>query len=204
MKFVTKSYHWTICWKVYENSLPGLQVLVSLWFLCPEFTGFMHSQCEEVGSALLFLMKWQRGPQMSWYPHQWFWIWRLLLTQLDASDECISWNNLCGFKGKIEAVNLLWYTPIRDAISWNSKIALYFMVKHFCGSLNFFDEMQIVEVVATEVTLNSVFCDCRNRCIGDWQDSVSLKVNQHKFEGYFGNALVDMYVKCGVSSAAAF
>lgn len=92
----------------------------------------------------------------------------------------------------------------RDAVSWNSMISGYVKIKDYAGALVLFGEMQIAEVEATEVTLISVLGACAETGALEMGRKIheSLKENKYRIEGYLGNALVDMYAKCGNLSFA--
>ncbi|XP_057456633.1 pentatricopeptide repeat-containing protein At5g15300-like [Lotus japonicus] len=92
----------------------------------------------------------------------------------------------------------------RDAVSWNSMIAGCVSVKDYAGVLGLFSEMQNAEVKPTEVTLISVLGACAETGALEMGEKIheSLRVCEHKIEGYLGNALVNMYCKCGNLSSA--
>ncbi|KAF4349521.1 hypothetical protein F8388_024931 [Cannabis sativa] len=94
--------------------------------------------------------------------------------------------------------------PERDAVSWNSIIAAYVQAKNYDGALNLFREMQDSKVEATEVTLISILGACAKTGALDigTEIHVSLVKKCYKVEGYLGNALVDMYAKCGKLNSA--
>ncbi|KAF4351029.1 hypothetical protein G4B88_028829 [Cannabis sativa] len=94
--------------------------------------------------------------------------------------------------------------PERDAVSWNSIIAAYVQAKNYDGALNLFGEMQDSKVEATEVTLISILGACAKTGALDigTEIHVSLVKKCYKVEGYLGNALVDMYAKCGKLNSA--
>ncbi|KQJ89449.1 pentatricopeptide repeat-containing protein At4g18840-like [Brachypodium distachyon] len=89
--------------------------------------------------------------------------------------------------------------PGRNAVSWNSLIGGYAKLGRCAQALEVFQEMQDGGVEPTELTLVSVLGACAE--IGD----LELWKGVHSYidskgvaaDGYVGNALVDMYVKCG-------
>lgn len=120
----------------------------------------------------------------------------------------VSWNTLLARHVRlheIEAAKKLFKEmPERDAVSWNSMIAGYIEVKDYDGASNLFREMQISKVEATEVTLISILGACAETGALEIGMEIhkSLKGRKYKMEGYLGNALVDMYAKCGKLSSA--
>ncbi|KQJ89461.1 pentatricopeptide repeat-containing protein At4g18840 [Brachypodium distachyon] len=89
--------------------------------------------------------------------------------------------------------------PGRDAVSWNSLIGGYTKLGRYVQALEVFREMQDSGVEPTELTLVSVLGACAE--IGE----LELGKGVHGYigskgvvaDGYVGNALVDMYAKCG-------
>lgn len=130
------------------------------------------------------------------------------LIELMPEKNVVSWNTLIARhvrSGNIEAARKVFREmPERDAVSWNSMIAGYVQVKDYAGALAFFDEMQIAEVEATEVTLTSVLGACAETGALEMGRKIheSLKEKNYKIEGYLGNAIVDTYAKCGNLSLA--
>ncbi|XP_062084065.1 pentatricopeptide repeat-containing protein At5g15300-like [Humulus lupulus] len=120
----------------------------------------------------------------------------------------VSWNTLLSRNvrlGKIEAAKELFQEmPERDAVSWNSIIAANVQAKDYDGALNLFREMQVSKVEATEVTLISILGACAETGALDIGTEIheSLVKKRYKIEGYLGNALVDMYAKCGKLNSA--
>ena len=94
--------------------------------------------------------------------------------------------------------------PQRDAVSWNSLIAGCVSVKDYEGAMGLFSEMQNAEVRPTEVTLISVLGACAETGALEMGSKIheSLKACGHKIEGYLGNALLNMYSKCGKLNSA--
>ncbi|MQL85232.1 hypothetical protein Taro_017758 [Colocasia esculenta] len=89
--------------------------------------------------------------------------------------------------------------PERDTISWNSMITGYSQVKDYAGALELFNQMQSQSVEPTEMTVVSVLHACAE--IGALETGRRIhsymKRNGFKVEGIMGNALLDMYAKCG-------
>ena len=130
------------------------------------------------------------------------------LLELMPHKNVVAWNTLIARHVRlrdIEAARRVFQEmPERDAVSWNTLIAGYVQVKNYAGALALFSEMQISEVEATEVTLISVLGACAETGALEIGRKIhkSLKEKKYKVEGYLGNALVDMYAKCGNLSLA--
>ncbi|KAF5208231.1 Pentatricopeptide repeat-containing protein [Thalictrum thalictroides] len=120
----------------------------------------------------------------------------------------VSWNALIGRLVKVgdigAASRVFVEMPERDVVSWNSMISGYVQSKDYKRALDLFREMQISGVEVTEVTLTSVLGACAET--GDLMIGREihefLKQKQLTIEGYLGNALVDMYAKCGSLNTA--
>lgn len=120
----------------------------------------------------------------------------------------VSWNTVIARYiklGNVEAARRVFqFMPERDVVSWNSVIAGCVSVKDYEGALALFSEMQNAEVQPTQVTLISVLGACAETGALEVGKKIheSLKSREHKIEGYLGNALLNMYAKCGCLSSA--
>ncbi|KAI4307573.1 hypothetical protein L6164_030745 [Bauhinia variegata] len=120
----------------------------------------------------------------------------------------VSWNTLIARYmrlGDIQAARRVFESmPERDAISWNSMIAGCVSGKNYAGALSIFSEMLNAKVKPTEVTLITILGACAETGSLEIGRKIhqSLKEGEYRIEGYLGNALVDMYAKCGNLSAA--
>lgn len=89
--------------------------------------------------------------------------------------------------------------PVKNVVSWNSMISGLVQQGEFKESLNVFRKMQCIGVKPDDVTLVAVLNSCANLGIlelGKWVHAYVDK-NHIKADGFIGNALVDMYSKCG-------
>ncbi|KAM1018685.1 hypothetical protein FF1_040148 [Malus domestica] len=89
--------------------------------------------------------------------------------------------------------------PVRNVVSWNSMIAGLAHQGKFKEALDAFREMQIMGVEPDDVTLVGVLNSCANLGVlemGEWVHAY-VDRNQIEADGFIGNALVDMYAKCG-------
>ena len=98
-----------------------------------------------------------------------------------------------------QAARIFREMPERDAVSWNSMIGGYAKLRMYDRALDVFREMQENGVEPTELTVVSVLGACAEmgelelgRRIHNFLESKGIAA-----DGYVGNALVDMYAKCG-------
>lgn len=130
------------------------------------------------------------------------------LLELMPCKTVVSWNTLIARYirlGDVQAARRVFgCMPERNAVSWNSMIAGCVSVRDYAGALELFSEMQNAGVKPTEVTLISILGACAETGALEIGHKIyeSLKVCEHKIESYLGNALVNMYCKCGNLSLA--
>ncbi|KAK8697472.1 hypothetical protein V6N13_113620 [Hibiscus sabdariffa] len=89
--------------------------------------------------------------------------------------------------------------PVKNVVSWNSMISGLVQQGQFKEALHVFHEMQGIGLRPDSVTLVAVLNACSNLGkleLGKWVHAYIDK-NQIKADGFIGNALVDMYAKCG-------
>ncbi|XP_027113539.1 pentatricopeptide repeat-containing protein At1g08070, chloroplastic [Coffea arabica] len=89
--------------------------------------------------------------------------------------------------------------PATNVVSWNSLISGLAQKGDFDGAMNLFREMQVNSIKPDATTLIAVLNSCANLGVldlGKWVHSY-LDRSQIKADGFLGNALVDMYAKCG-------
>ncbi|XP_068657270.1 pentatricopeptide repeat-containing protein At1g08070, chloroplastic-like [Aristolochia californica] len=93
----------------------------------------------------------------------------------------------------------------RNVVSWNSMIACYAHNTKFSECVNLFYQMQQVGCVApNDVTLVSVLSACGHLGaldLGKWIDKY-VKKSKMELNLFLGNALSDMYAKCGAIEEA--
>ncbi|KAF0916574.1 hypothetical protein E2562_007649 [Oryza meyeriana var. granulata] len=98
-----------------------------------------------------------------------------------------------------EAARIFREMPEKDAISWNSLIGGYAKLRNYTQALEIFREMMDNGIEPTELTLVSI--------LGAIAEVIKLElgIGIHRnleskgivADGYVGNALIDMYAKCG-------
>ncbi|KAG4191915.1 hypothetical protein ERO13_A07G124700v2 [Gossypium hirsutum] len=89
--------------------------------------------------------------------------------------------------------------PVKNVVSWNSLISGLVQQGQFKEALHVFHDMQRIGLRPDCVTLVAVLNACSNLGkleLGKWVHAYIDK-NQIKADGFVGNALVDMYAKCG-------
>ncbi|KAL5866256.1 hypothetical protein ACOSQ3_003770 [Xanthoceras sorbifolium] len=89
--------------------------------------------------------------------------------------------------------------PVKNVVSWNSMIAGLAQQGKYKEALDVFQSMQCVGLKPDDITLVSVLNACANLGLlelGKWVHAYIDK-NHIRADGFIGNALVDMYAKCG-------
>lgn len=87
----------------------------------------------------------------------------------------------------------------RDYVSWTAMIDGYLSVNRFKEALELFREMQTSKTKPDEFTVVSILTVCANLGaleLGEWIRAYIDK-NNIKNDTFVGNALIDMYFKCG-------
>lgn len=87
----------------------------------------------------------------------------------------------------------------RDYVSWTAMIDGYLQVNRFKEALALFREMQTSKIKPDEFTMVSVLTACAHLGaleLGEWIKTY-IEKNKIKNDIYVGNALIDMYFKCG-------
>uniref|UniRef100_A0A5K0VZ11 Pentacotripeptide-repeat region of PRORP domain-containing protein n=2 Tax=Nymphaea colorata TaxID=210225 RepID=A0A5K0VZ11_9MAGN len=115
----------------------------------------------------------------------------------------VSWNSEITKlvkSGHVDAARQLFdQMPERDAVSWNAMIAGYVTQKQYAEALELFRQMQITGDEPTEITVISMLGACAE--VGELESGrrihAYIQEKGFKVEGFMGNALIDMYAKCG-------
>ncbi|XP_023526674.1 pentatricopeptide repeat-containing protein At5g15300-like [Cucurbita pepo subsp. pepo] len=130
------------------------------------------------------------------------------LLQLMPQINVTSWNTVLaryiGLNNLVAARKVFEEMPERDVVSWNSIIAGYVKVKDYKRAVEVFHSMKQSGIRATEVTFISILGACAETGSLEMGKKIheSLKAEHYRIEGYLGNAIVDMYAKCGELSLA--
>lgn len=126
-----------------------------------------------------------------------------VLLQLMPHANVISWNTVLArhitLNNLVLARKVFDEMPDRDVVSWNSIIAGYVKIKDYNTALELFHSMKQSAIEATEVTFISILGACAEMGALETGKKIhnSLKKKHYRIEGYLGNAIVDMYAKCG-------
>lgn len=89
--------------------------------------------------------------------------------------------------------------PVKNVVSWNSMVSGLVQKGEFKEVLNMFRKMQRRGVKPDDFTMVGVLNSCANLGmleLGKWAHAY-VDRNRIKADGFIGNALVDMYAKCG-------
>ncbi|KAI3760363.1 hypothetical protein L1987_50757 [Smallanthus sonchifolius] len=93
---------------------------------------------------------------------------------------------------------------VKNSVTWNTMITGFVQCKEFQRALQLFEHMQAERVKPTEVTMVSLLSACAHLGtleMGEWIHNY-IKKNKLKIDVVLGNALIDMYCKCGSISHA--
>ncbi|GAB2265278.1 hypothetical protein Dimus_000345 [Dionaea muscipula] len=120
----------------------------------------------------------------------------------------VSWNALIIGQAKSgnlgRARELFDEMPKRDVVSWTSMITGYSQAGQFQEAVKLFHEMIETNIKPDEKTVATVLSACAHLGILDVGEAVHDLVNKHHITSdiHVGNALIDMYCKCGVVERA--
>ncbi|KAJ9158936.1 hypothetical protein P3X46_024479 [Hevea brasiliensis] len=102
--------------------------------------------------------------------------------------------------GRVEnSMELFMESPNRNEVAWNTMIVAYVQSGDVEKALSLFKNMLACQVQATEVTYSSALCACASLAAmepGIQIHSLSVKTIYDR-DTVVGNALIDMYAKCG-------
>lgn len=120
----------------------------------------------------------------------------------------VSWNAMIMGYSKVGnlvvARELFNEMPNRDVVSWTAMITSYSQANQHTEAVKLFQEMMAANVKPDEITMASVISACAH--LGSLDVGVAIHdfmVNHGvKADIWVGNALIDMYCKCGVAEKA--
>eukprot|EP01018_Ginkgo_biloba_P024036 Gb_18979 [translate_table: standard] len=127
----------------------------------------------------------------------------LKLFQKMPERDVVSWTTMIAGlsqKGYVdEAQKLFEQMPERDVVSWTAMIAGYAQNGYFDEALKLFHQMQKTDVKPNSDTFASVLPACANLAALEQGKEIHEDIikNGYMSDVFVGNALVDMYVKCG-------
>ncbi|GJN37321.1 hypothetical protein PR202_gb26259 [Eleusine coracana subsp. coracana] len=119
------------------------------------------------------------------------------------SRDVVSWTSLVsGFvrSGQVDRARELFdRMPERDAVSWTAMIGGYVQGVRFREALEMFREMQYSNVKPDEFTMVNVITACAQLGALEMGEWVRIYMSRHgiNMDVVVGNALIDMYSKCG-------
>ncbi|XP_052187165.1 pentatricopeptide repeat-containing protein At3g29230-like isoform X1 [Diospyros lotus] len=93
---------------------------------------------------------------------------------------------------------------IKNTVTWNTMIAGYVQSMEFSKAISVFQQMQAERVEATEVTMASLLSACAHLGVLELGERVHAYIRKKnlRVDVVLGNALIDMYCKCGSIEAA--
>ncbi|KAK4752854.1 hypothetical protein SAY87_021652 [Trapa incisa] len=171
---------------------------------------YFHANCGELGVARELFEASGKAEVVAWsaltagYARRGeLGIARELFDEMPVKD-LVSWNvMITGYakRGEMEKARRLFdQAPQRDVVTWNAMIAGYVLSNCNNKALDMFKEMRLVGETPDEVTLLSLLSACAE--LGDLEIGMQMHHSIQEFvQGdpgtLLGNALVDMYAKCG-------
>lgn len=171
---------------------------------------YFHANCGELGIAKELFEASGKAEVVAWsaltagYARRGeLGIARVLFDEMPVKD-LVSWNvMITGYakRGEMEeARGLFDQAPQRDVVTWNAMIAGYVLCKGNEKALDMFKEMRVMGETPDEVTMLSLLSACAE--LGDLEIGMRMHHSIREFvQGdlgtLLGNALIDMYAKCG-------
>lgn len=105
----------------------------------------------------------------------------------------------CGFLGKAEEV--FYSLPVRDVVTWTALIGGYAELDHNDGAFMSFKQMQLEGISPNSVTFICILKACGGIGAADKGREIHVMIAGNgmlKEDLVVGNALLDMYAKCGL------
>ncbi|XP_068647781.1 pentatricopeptide repeat-containing protein At1g08070, chloroplastic-like [Aristolochia californica] len=123
--------------------------------------------------------------------------------------DVVSWNAMIGGYCKtgqlVQALELFDQMGFaKNSVTWNTMISGYVQCREFAKAITIFQQMQMQNVRPTEVTMVSLLSACAHMGALDMGKWIHAYVKHHRFtvDVILGNALIDMYSKCGIVESA--
>ncbi|XP_073099967.1 putative pentatricopeptide repeat-containing protein At5g40405 [Elaeis guineensis] len=123
--------------------------------------------------------------------------------------DVVSWNAMIDGYCKMGQLEMAWELFDRmglakNSVTWNTVISACLHHREFAMALSMFQVMQVENVRPTEVTMVSLLSACAHLgalSMGRWLHAY-IRNHRLKIDVVLGNALIDMYFKCGSVEAA--
>ncbi|XP_074319635.1 pentatricopeptide repeat-containing protein At2g29760, chloroplastic-like [Silene latifolia] len=115
----------------------------------------------------------------------------------------VSWNALMMAYVKsgdlVSAKRVFDDMPKKDVISWTSLITGYTQAGKYSEAVEVFQDMMVNDIKPDEITIASMLSACARLGMLDLGKDIHKFIAEHKIrvDIYVGNALIDMYCKCG-------
>ncbi|CAL9054710.1 unnamed protein product [Musa banksii] len=121
------------------------------------------------------------------------------------SKDLISWNVMitaCAKRGEMAMARELFdRVPEKDVVSWNAMIAGYVQCGEHDQAMEVFEQMHVAGEQADEVTMLSLLSACADAGVLDIGKRIHVSLmemcSRNGLSTCLGNALIDMYAKCG-------
>ncbi|KAL8044105.1 hypothetical protein ABFX02_08G024900 [Erythranthe guttata] len=171
---------------------------------------YFHANCGEIGVASLLFDASARRDVVAWsaltagYARRGnLEMARWLFDEMPVKD-LVSWNvMITGYVKQLEmecARELFDLVPKRDVVTWNAMISGYVLSGEHRKALEMYEEMSTAGECPDEVTMLSLLSACANLGSLDIGEKIHFSIRKMG-EGvlgiFLGNALIDMYAKCG-------
>ncbi|KAL3497820.1 hypothetical protein ACH5RR_040552 [Cinchona calisaya] len=128
---------------------------------------------------------------------------RRLFDEMPSKD-LVSWNvMITGYvkQGEMESARELFdMVPKRDVVTWNAMISGYVLCREYQRAFEMHEEMRSAGEYPDEVTMLSLLSACADSGaldVGEKLNSSILEMDEGALSIVLGNALIDMYAKCG-------
>eukprot|EP01018_Ginkgo_biloba_P002733 Gb_33136 [translate_table: standard] len=169
----------------------------------------MYAKCRSIEKARHLFDKMHRRDVISWntmiagYAQNGYVDEALQLFQKVPKPDLVTWNTMiAGYaqNGHLdEALQLFQKMPKPDVVSWTAMLAAYAQNGQGVEALKLFCQMQLIGIKPGLKTFASVLPACANLAALEQGKEIHEQIIRSGFQSdvFVGNALVDMYAKCG-------